>query len=332
MSRSRAWISGLLLSCAALCGGTAQAYSEMVVFGDSLSDNGNVYQVLQGALPASPYWNGRYSNGPVAAEIMANQLGLSLVDLAYGGATTGTGSLFYGVQDTLATTGMANQVSGYISSQSGSVRSDALYMLWGGGNDFLSVMSVGSPSLFLQVGQMAVANLGNEVRQLYQAGARDFFVPLLPDLAYTYYGTSGYYAPGSLSLISQLFNTGLQSELSTLASTYSDARITVFDTATFLSGVRADLQAQGGNVTDPCWLGNYLGGGTSTPVCANPDRYALFDAVHPTAYVHDRLGQAFAATVLAVEPVAQVPEPSTVSLAVFGGLLLLWVVRRRAPG
>ncbi|HDV5785644.1 TPA: hypothetical protein RJD83_002616 [Legionella pneumophila] len=41
----------------------------IVVFGDGLSDNGNLYAYTNHRRPASPaYYNGRFSNGPVWVE------------------------------------------------------------------------------------------------------------------------------------------------------------------------------------------------------------------------------------------------------------------------
>ena len=50
----------------------------MFVFGDSLSDNGNVYDATSGIIPATPYADGRFSNGRIYAEYMANRLNLTL--------------------------------------------------------------------------------------------------------------------------------------------------------------------------------------------------------------------------------------------------------------
>jgi len=48
--------------------------SQLFSFGDSLSDNGNSKSVSQNALgftfPPAPYYDGRYSNGPVAVEYL----------------------------------------------------------------------------------------------------------------------------------------------------------------------------------------------------------------------------------------------------------------------
>jgi outer membrane lipase/esterase len=43
---------------------SAAAFTNVIVYGDSLSDNGNLY-ALMGEPPSSPYWMGRFSNGPV---------------------------------------------------------------------------------------------------------------------------------------------------------------------------------------------------------------------------------------------------------------------------
>src|SRR5438270_12307648 len=72
--------------------GSAATYSSVVVFGDSLSDNGNLFAASGGLVPQVPYYNGRFSNGPVAVEQLSGLLGVPLLDFALGGATTGVGN------------------------------------------------------------------------------------------------------------------------------------------------------------------------------------------------------------------------------------------------
>ena len=89
---------------------SAQSYNRLVVFGDSLSDNGNLLAATQGMAPplppsASPnrtYDTGRFSNGPVAVEHLAAQLGVPLLDLAWGGALTGQANLLPALMPPLA--------------------------------------------------------------------------------------------------------------------------------------------------------------------------------------------------------------------------------------
>jgi phospholipase/lecithinase/hemolysin len=58
--------------------------STLVVFGDSLSDNGNLFDLI--GFPQPPAWEGRFSNGPVYAEQLASFLHMRLDDRAFGGA------------------------------------------------------------------------------------------------------------------------------------------------------------------------------------------------------------------------------------------------------
>jgi len=55
--------------CLAVSPVAAPVYSAFYVFGDSLSDVGNVYAASGGAEPASPYYAGEFSNGPIWAQV-----------------------------------------------------------------------------------------------------------------------------------------------------------------------------------------------------------------------------------------------------------------------
>src|SRR5574337_1942593 len=105
--------------------------SDVIVFGDSLSDVGNVFVLSGGTIPPSPpYFQGRFSNGPVWVEGLANHLGktespslLGGTDFAFGGARIASG----GPVPTLV--GQANM---YLALTGGAADPNALYVLWGG--------------------------------------------------------------------------------------------------------------------------------------------------------------------------------------------------------
>jgi len=168
-------------------GGLAYAgpYSAVVVFGDSLSDNGNLYAAAK--IPAAPYYNGRRSNGPVAVEDLASALNAPLVDFAWIGATTGLGG-FDGTGNVTSYTypgipGMATQ----FAAASGSLTpflSHGLFVVWGGPNDILapSPLDGGDPEA---IAKRAVENEIAIITALQGMGAYRILAPGMPDLGLT---------------------------------------------------------------------------------------------------------------------------------------------------
>ncbi|KAJ2911017.1 hypothetical protein GGI21_000266 [Coemansia aciculifera] len=60
----------------------------LYIFGDSLSDVGTLKELTLGLVPAQPYWNGRFSSGPVWNEYLAKLLNFNLYNRAIGGSTS----------------------------------------------------------------------------------------------------------------------------------------------------------------------------------------------------------------------------------------------------
>ncbi|HIV71297.1 MAG TPA: hypothetical protein H9903_10230 [Candidatus Aquabacterium excrementipullorum] len=289
--------------------------SKLIVFGDSLSDNGNA-SALVGQwgidLPASPYDDGRFSNGPVAVEVMASQLGVTLEDHAFGGALTGLNNRIEAL-GLLNGTGLQGQINTYLTDTGHKADASALYVVWGGGNDFLSSPTAATVAT-------AIDNLAQNVTLLYQAGARDFFIPNLPDLATTSDAIeAGGADQAGAHQLSLSFNAALKQTMAGLQSSLQGANIQVFDTLGTLVSIRDSYIAQGFNVTQGCWDGDMFGKGT---LCADPSKYYLWDGLHPTAGVHQALGQAFAQA-------AVVPEPAAWALSLAGVAMVSVLAARR---
>lgn len=315
-------LSTAALTAALLCAATpATAYEQLIVFGDSLSDTGNLYSLSQpyvpGALPfqlpQAPYFNGRFSNGPVAVEWLAQGLGASLTNYAVGGATTGLGNNQVPPIPALQATGLRTQVGSFLSG--GVVDASALYLVWAGPNDFLGMV----PGTEQQTFASAIGNLTQSVLDLYAGGARNFLLPLLPDLGLTPRSqAAGAAAAAGASALSDAFNAALSQSYAQLAL-LPGAHLTLFDTASTQRSLIANAAMLGFDSTDSGCFSGFVG--VPGTVCATPDTHMFWDDIHPTARVHQLLGQ---------QLLAAVPEPSTHGLMAVGLLLLGGALRRRA--
>lgn len=154
----------------------AYAYSEILALGDSLSDNGYYQGFLGGTAgntnPADIYGFRRYSNGPVWVEYLAQDLGVPLFDMAYGGATTNwdNPAAFSATAnpDYLTMTGLQWQVATYQSFY-GTIDSNALVTVWAGGNDMFNDRNPVT----------AAENIALAIQNLIALGGDSFLIPNL---------------------------------------------------------------------------------------------------------------------------------------------------------
>lgn len=300
-----------------LMGHASAAISKIVAFGDSLSDTGNLFNLTSstflGGIPAAPYYNGRFSNGLLAIEAMAFQLGVPVTSYAFGGAQTGPGNE---VGSFLRNTGVSSQISKYTAQLYGQTpAANTLFFLWAGPNDFYTGNNMLNPA----VPKISSTNMVYDIQALYNAGARDIFVPLMPDLGTTpeALANSDTYRVAAHDRSIE-FNSLLVDGIANLRHTLPGLNITVFDTPAFMQTQLPLLESQGFNTTEACY------DESRGQVCANADQYVFWDDVHPTTATNWILGSAFVAA-------ATVPEPGTTWLMLMGGIVVLGtaLARRR---
>jgi len=298
----------LLITALTLFAGRASAYSQIVAFGDSLSDNGNFFALT--GQPGAPYFNGRFSNGPVWVETLASGLGIGLDDRAVGGATTGTVNV-NGVGG-----GMTDQFGAYLA---GTVDTNALHTVWGGANDFLSLGPTDDPLVALSA---AVQNILGGVTGLLAANvpAENILVLNLPDLGITPRSLQSPDGGTGATVISGIFNGQLAFNL---ANNFPG--VGTLDVFTLLNDILANPAAIGlTNTTESCFIPDdpmtpadefFLCDGGSGPGVA-PTGYAFWDGIHPTNALHNELAAAV------------IPVPAAVWL--FGSAIgLLGFARRK---
>jgi phospholipase/lecithinase/hemolysin len=193
-------------------------YNQLIVFGDSLSDTGNVlakttsYSYITTPRPTTPWYQpGQFTDGTavtgsnqtkfqvIATEYsldwdqrLAQLLGISTftpsssggTNYATGGAETGTGN-FSG----LSFPNMGQQVSNYIASKP-SPTPQTLFALWGGGNDLIDACEAknATAASVAAAETSAVENVSSEIAQLSNAfpgKAINFIWPNVPPLQAT---------------------------------------------------------------------------------------------------------------------------------------------------
>ncbi len=96
----------------------------LTVFGDSLSDVGNLDIASNGALPGEDYFNGRFANGPLYLDRLGFEISPSLAggrNFAIAGAKTGASLV-----------GFPNQLESFAGIHPDGADPDGLYLVWFG--------------------------------------------------------------------------------------------------------------------------------------------------------------------------------------------------------
>jgi phospholipase/lecithinase/hemolysin len=310
----------------------AATFSSVNIFGDSLSDPGNLFKVSKGFIPQEPYYEGRFSNGEIWTDYLADDLELNPtpytsgiassegVNYAFGGSTSGNTNIINTLYPSFPgkLPGVKDQVGAFIQpllQQGKTADPNGLYMIWAGGNDY-TYGGISDPT-------EVVNNLSWAVKALYSVGARNFLIANLPDLSQTPLGSSGdLVPPDELQDTVQEHNVLLRKRLNALDQTLSDSNVELFNVnAVFNDVIKKPAKYGFTNVTDQCLIG--------VVPCSNPDEYLFWDDFHPTTEGHKLIANAAYATI--EKKFNSVPEPSTV-LALTGlGLGLLLLKKNKIP-
>jgi phospholipase/lecithinase/hemolysin len=237
----------------------ATPFSDLIVFGDSLSDNGNA---------------GRFSNGPVWAERIAERMGLDLRPARSGGTNYAIG----GARTHGGLTDVLSQTAAYLARRS--VDPDALYIVFAGANDLLAAACRGNDVADdSRVARQAAEAIGTATAQLAAAGAVHVLVPNLPDVGRApVVRARGPECADTARSLTQKYNVALDEVLEAVEAD-TLIRLLRLDVFSLAEQVFADPQRAGfHDVTTPC-LGR------------DCDGVLFWDPLHPTAAAHSLLAQ-----------------------------------------
>ncbi len=269
----------------------------IVVFGDSLSDNGNLYEFMKHQLPQSPpYFEGRFSNGPVwiehlVASYFPENPSPHLLDYAFGGAGVSEEE----GDDVLFT--LRREVDSYLLAHDDKASADSLFVVWIGANNYL-----GMPSDVEQTLKDVNAGITHSLERLAEKGAKHILLLNLPDLG----RTPAALEFGSVELFSYYatqHNKSLDQTIANFKQKYPDINWLFFDLNHALNLLLENPEEYGfNNITGTC--ANAIVDELTkksvlkmvarvTPKEGNQvcDGYLFFDLVHPTALAHKILSE-----------------------------------------
>ena len=278
----------------------APDYTAIVVFGDSLSDTGNVADLTEAKYgvripgPFADYTDGRFTDGSDTLPPAENYFGVWIEQLAatfpsrpavkasldggtnyaYGFAFTGRGtSVFsFGTADSLFVTinNIGQQITDYLATHP-KINDKTLFVVWGGANDLLNATSEDD---VIDAGINQTLN----IQRLIDAGATQFIVPNLPPLGLVprLSGSPATSVPATAA--SKLYNEVLGGGIALLRDFNFGRRLNlsqldVFDL--FDEIVATPSKYSLVNVT-----------ASSQGMAVDPDTFLFWDDLHPTTRGH----------------------------------------------
>lgn len=309
-------VLGFMLSLFIPHDATAKPFTAMYVIGDSLSDQGNLFnatETLTGlGLPAADhYYQGRFSNGEVCAGFLAERMGLGLAATAIGGTNYAYGGARteYNVVENPPTEGgfLPGLYPWTLDLERQAFAADGvndprgLYVLFSGSNDLADLIGFALVSGF-DAASAAVDGViqgAEEIIEAYvAAGARDILVPNVPDMGLVPHVAGMDPLPGmpadstlvsdTATALSVRYNTALDEML----MQFNGVNIIRFDTFSLVRKMTNNPAAYGlTNVTAPCYTGFVDPARPNDTVCSTPETYLFWDYEHPTTTVHALLAE-----------------------------------------
>ena len=285
----------------------AQCFSKFIVLGDSLSDTvgasfwSRLLHEKSDSLPVAPrpgiYFEGRFSNGPIWVDFLADHLKISkkqpsayntprydknfLESYAFGGAWAVSNSR------SIFSPPLEVQVTTYLTQHHADLdKSQHLISMWIGANDYLSRYYLGVKAV-----EGTINGIQYQLERLIHNGVRCFIVPNMPDLGKTP-KAKRLHIEQTLSDISIQHNTRLKVMLAALKKTYPDLKVIEFDVYTALNDVILALFDNPYFFThfeEACYTGSYFAESnvfSEYSLCSDPEHYIFWDSVHPTTRIH----------------------------------------------
>ena len=257
-------------------------FDKLVIFGDSHSDTGNVYELTHHTIPpVPPYYKGRFCNGPIWIDRL-NFINKSVY--AYCSATTDNNFVQgYIIDGILPVPGFKQQVSMYLNDIKNSPVNfkRILYIIFISGNDFVFDPSVTGPQI--------VNSLMNAAKDLLTVGGKNFlffntaFVQKIP--YFRMFNQDGFFRTLTIKA-----NNALLSNLRALQKKNKKISIHMFDFNALITNIISSPSKTFINTVDQCW--ETINKTSTVKLCKDPSKYIYLDEFHYTSTVHEMTADA----------------------------------------
>jgi phospholipase/lecithinase/hemolysin len=293
-------------------------FSNIYIFGDSLSDNGNLAEFPQAAFltnPLLPYDQG-FSNGLRAVEVLAEALGLAaepskhltspIGPVGTNFAVAGARTVTLGVAPTID---LPTQINAFFFSMGGVAPSDALYVVFIGGNDIRDARDTYDPHIAADIITEAAVGVADALKDLVSIGAQHILVVNAADIGAIPETNMLAEALGDAGLIkratrlTKMFNKRVKKAVHRIEHEF-DLDIIQFNGFRFFQSILKHSEELGfTNNEDACFFTETLlttGVPVYHPDCGffDFDSFVFFDEIHLTAQTHLLIGQAMAEVVM----------------------------------
>lgn len=270
------------------------SFEELVIFGDSLSDTGNLASVTTDF--PFPFYQNRISNGPVIVDFLASELGTDAIASEHtsnpnGGnnfAIAGGNVVGDDVED------LTSQVSAYLQRNQQVANEQALFFVMIGGNDLRDIRSISSSTAASVRINEVRDQLLSELNRLYDAGARVFLVANVANIGRIPETLSRMQDDPNITARAEQYVRLYNQRLSAALSDFSDkpnVSIGEFNLFAELEALLATSVAFGFTQTEVgCFT---LDGFDFHPDClfgTRFDRFVFFDNLHPSAKTNEIIG------------------------------------------
>jgi phospholipase/lecithinase/hemolysin len=267
-----------------------QRFERVVVFGDSLSDNGNLFAITKGEDPPSPYgvtfdgtnrtFPGRFIDGqnwvdylplisrqfPTVIAYFKDPQRENATNFAVGGAVS-TDLL------TSDAAGLPAQIPTYLmAATSGKASPDDLYVIWIGANDFGAGIAP----------EVTVENIREGIAQLSEASAKTFVVINIPDISLT--PDVKALGPATIQAAKEFVssvNVLLEAELPPCALSH---RVTI--DLVDINRISVPVVLNPGRFGFTNSVGAAFDPSSGLVLVPDPNDYVFWDGFHPTTNVH----------------------------------------------